>query len=51
MEAFDTPIRSLFNCQNGTIHLKGIWHFTLMHPEDKLTKISDVLYDNLEAQL
>ena len=43
MEAFDAD-PSLFNCQNGTMHLKDMT-FLPHDPEDKLTKISDVVYD------
>ena len=34
----------LFNCSNGTLHLKTMEFFP-HNPEDKLTKISDVIYD------
>ncbi len=47
MEAFDTD-PFLFNCQNGTIHLRDIT-FHPHAPEDKLTKISDIVY-NPEAR-
>ena len=43
MEAFDID-PFLFNCENGTIHLKDM-SFRAHEPEDKLTKISDVIYD------
>ena len=43
MDAFDTD-PFLFNCQNGTIHLKDMT-FLPHAPEDKITKISDVIYD------
>ena len=43
MEAFDSD-PFLFNCQNGTMHLKNMT-FRPHDPEDKLTKISDVVYD------
>ena len=43
MEAFDAD-PFLFNCQNGTMHLKNMT-FRPHDPEDKLTKISDVVYD------
>ena len=43
MDAFDQD-PFLFNCQNGTIHLKGM-SFLPHAPEDKITKISDVVYD------
>ena len=43
MEAFDAD-PFLFNCQNGTMHLKDMT-FRPHEPEDKLTKISDVVYD------
>ncbi len=43
MEAFDAD-PFLFNCQNGTMHLKDMT-FRQHDPEDKLTKISDVVYD------
>ena len=43
MEAFDAD-PSLFNCQNGTMYLKDMT-FRPHDPEDKLTKISDVVYD------
>ena len=43
MEAFDAD-PFLFNCQNGTMHLKDMM-FRPHEPEDKLTKISDVVYD------
>ena len=47
MEAFDTD-PFLFNCQNGTIHLRDMT-FHSHAPEDKLTKISEVVY-NPEAR-
>lgn len=34
----------LFNCQNGTLHLKTM-EFLPHNPNDKLTKISQVVYD------
>ena len=43
MEAFDAD-PFLFNCQNGTMHLKDMT-FRSHDPEDKLTKISGVVYD------
>ena len=43
MDAFDRD-PFLFNCQNGTIHLKDM-SFLPHAPEDKITKISDVMYD------
>ena len=43
MDAFDRD-PFLFNCQNGTIHLKDM-SFLPHAPEDKITKISDVVYD------
>ena len=43
MDAFDTD-PFLFNCQNGTIHLKGMT-FLPHDPAEKLTKISEVVYD------
>ena len=43
MDAFDTD-PFLFNCQNGTIHLRDMT-FLPHAPEDKITKISDVIYD------
>jgi P4 family phage/plasmid primase-like protien len=43
MDAFDRD-PFLFNCQNGTIHLKDM-SFQPHAPEDKITKISDVVYD------
>jgi len=43
MEAFDAD-PFLFNCQNGTLHLSSM-EFLPHNPEEKLTKISDVMYD------
>ena len=43
MEAFDAD-PFLFNCQNGTMHLNDMT-FRSHDPEDKLTKISGVVYD------
>ena len=43
MKEFDAD-PYLFNCQNGTLHLKSM-EFLPHDPEDKLTKISDVAYD------
>ena len=43
METFDAD-PFLFNCQNGTMHLKDMT-FRPHEPGDKLTKISDVVYD------
>ena len=43
MEAFDAD-PFLFNCQNGTMHLRDMV-FLSHNPEEKLTKISGVMYD------
>lgn len=43
MDEFDADI-NLFNCKNGTLDLKAM-RFRGHDPEDKITKIADVVYD------